>query len=201
MEKRESSKTVIQKLLDTMHDTVTEYDPTVPAPPSKVSDLIQGTAFFPGGTGLWRGSERFGKLPEYFPNGPVMLVGHNFDSIDAFKRSRENGGEVKGQFWQKLRSILDAAGLQPEKCFFTNALMGFKPGSATGRMPGGRQYREQCRRFLRKQVEIVRPTAVIALGNDAHSFVSQGGERFVRILHPSAWELRPADNRSARIQE
>lgn len=200
MAKPELSELVIQKLLDTMHAVVTDFDSEVRRPPSKASDLIQGTAFFPGGTGLWRGDKPGGKLPEYFPLDSVMLVGHNFDSITAFERSLKRGGECEGQFWKKMLGMLGSAGLSPERCFFTNALMGFKPGSATGKMPGDKRYRDQCLSFLRKQIDIVQPKAVVALGNDAQDLLLRLGVPFTKIVHPSARWFGPKATRETRLQ-
>jgi hypothetical protein len=109
---------VIQNLLDEMQVTVRSYHETVLRTPETVPALIQGTAFFPGGSGLWRGGEPFGELPEFFPAFPVMFVGHNFDSSRAFSRSLEMGGECNSEFWRRLRTMLESASLPPEQCFY-----------------------------------------------------------------------------------
>ncbi len=60
------SRDVIQKLLDEMQ-LISSYHPKVGRTEKTVDKLIDGTAFFPGGTGLWRGENRHGPVPEYFP--------------------------------------------------------------------------------------------------------------------------------------
>lgn len=144
-----------------------------------------------------------GALPELFPDAPIMFVGHNFDSIRAFNKAHEDGGEPDGQFWKKLLGILHGAALSPEQCFFTNALMGLKPGSSTGSMPSDSKYRKQCAMFLRKQVEIVKPKAVIALGVKAESYVARLDKpsKTKKFRHPSDWHFREKATREQRLKE
>jgi uracil-DNA glycosylase len=196
-----NSEEVVQELLDAMQTLVTKYHRDVRQTGSTLAGLIPGTAFFPGGSGLWRGVENGGQLPTEFPDAPVMFVGHNFDSCRAFKKAFAAGGEAGSQFWGKLLAILDAASLPPERCFFTNALMGLKPGSATGSMPSVRRYREQCERFLRKQIEIVRPSAVVALGDKAWCFVSKLDQPRMKSRHPTNWHFREKATRGPRLKE
>jgi len=189
------STEVVAELLRAMAETVLSYHPTVGRTGSTIEDLIDGTACFPGGSGLWREERNGGPLPNDFPESPVMFVGHNFDSARGYAISLERGGEAGGEFWVRLLRILDAAHLQPDVCFFSNALMGIKPGKAEGAMPSVPGYKEQCQRFLKRQVEIVRPCAVIALGVQANRNVSQLDIQHISILHPGDWRLRPLLNR------
>ena len=188
-----------------MQDLVVSYDPNVGKTGAAVSELICGTAFFPGGSGLWRGSTSFGSsfgaLPRLFPDAPVMFVGHNFDSISAYEKSARNGGEAQSFFWRILLDYLSRAGIDPERCFFTNALMGLKPGSAVGTMPGGAGYHDECRRFLKRQIELVQPSLIVALGQKARSRVTavRPGVPVIALLHPSARELKPLATRDEFI--
>ncbi len=189
------STEVISELLRAMEDTVISYHPTVGRTGLMIEDLIDGTACFPGGTGLWRGKKNRGELPEHFPENSVMFVGHNFDSERGYALSLEAGGEAEGDFWTRLLRILGAAQLQPEACFFSNALMGIKPGKAEGEMPSVPDYKEQCERFLKHQIEIIRPCAVVALGAQAIRYVCQLNIPHIKILHPGDWCLRPLATR------
>ena len=197
---RRRSRDVVQCLLDEMDRLVRDYHPDCGRTGRNVDELIDGTAVFPGGSGLWRGPAFHGPLPELFPEGSIMFVAHNFDSIDAYKRAKIRGGETQSIFWQRLLDYLKSANIHPDRCFFTNALAGLKPGSATGPMPTVDGYREQCQQFLVRQVDIVKPFRIVALGGRAEGEVrrAKGGVPFIRILHPSAWELRPRDTRSQR---
>ncbi len=116
-----------------------------------------------------------------------MFVGHNFDSQRAFQRSLLRKGEASGQFWKFLLAMLEAAQLRPEECFFTNALMGLKPGSATGPMPRVPGYLEQCGMYLRQQATIVQALCAVALGTHAAGFVRELPLPFIAVKHPSSW--------------
>ncbi len=198
------SKDVVQELLDEMSRIVSNYHPSVRLTGRSVEELIDGTAVFPGGTGLWRGDVCHGPLPQYFPESPVMFVAHNFDSDAAHDRSRNRGGEVEGSFfWTILRDYLKKSGIRPEECFFTNALMGLKPGSAVGPMPTVPGYEEQCGEFLSRQFKIVCPRAVIALGQKARNRVRAAAPSipWICVMHPSAREFKPGETRPQRIKE
>lgn len=199
MESTRKSEEVVNQLLRAMTETVTTYHPTVKLTSGSIDGLIAGTACFPGGAGLWRGGANGGSLPVNFPHRPVMFVGHNFDSQRGFDRSFEQRGEVGGQFWQRLLGVLKGAGIQPDDCFFTNALMGLKPGNAEGAMPSVRPYKNQCQRFLRLQVEIVKPRAVIALGVNAEKYVLRLDCRYLSVKHPSGWSFCELATREERL--
>lgn len=195
------SEDVLHELLRSLQATVTIYHPSVTRTPTTPNSLIAGTAFFPGGSGLWRGHGRDGALPLLFPVHPIMFVGHNFDSQKAFARSLERRGEAYVPFWQRLLGILREARLAPEDCFFTNALMGLKPGSALGPMPSVPGYREQCKLFLAQQVKIVQPRAVVALGVNAKGYIAHLQVPTVALSHPSDWRFRPMITRQERLNE
>lgn len=184
---------VVQELLDEMDRTVRSYHPKVGRTATSIENLIAGTAVFPGGAGLWRGDCYGGTLPEHFPEHPVMFVGHNFGSITQESEAQERQGEVESDFWKRLKGILKQAHVEPEECFFTNALMGLKPGSATGSMPSTRDYKRECREFLGKQEQIVSPRGIVALGQNARKYIEEAllVTPWVCVLHPSDWALTP----------
>ena len=199
LEARRRSIDVVNQLLHALAESVTTYHPEVRPTGTTFALLVAGTSCFPGGAGLWRGEENGGDLPGTFPHDPVMFVGHNFDSQRAYAASIQRKGEGKGVFWQRLLGMLRVAGLAPEDCFFTNALMGVKPGSATGPMPSVPGYREQCRTFLAKQVEIVKPRALVALGVKAEEYVRCLPLPHIAVKHPSHWDFRAVATRSRQL--
>lgn len=167
-----------------------------------MSELVDGTAFFPGGCGLWRGSTPFGRLPDLFPDALVMIIAHNFDSIAAYEKCMRNGGEAQSFFWRILLAYLAEANINPEHCFFTNALMGVKPGSAVGPMPAVPGYHDECQTFLKRQIEIASPSLIVTLGQKARSRVNtlRTAVPSVGLLHPSARELKPLTTRRGFIE-
>ena len=93
---------------------------------------------------------------------------------------------MPSSFWEKVVGIVQAAGIDPAGAFYTNALMGVKPGSAIGPMPTVGGYEDQCREFLKRQIEIVRPLVAVALGNEAHDRlrkVRPDAEAIMQLVH------------------
>jgi len=74
-----ASAEVIDELLKAMKDLVRDYPRGVNKIENR-SRLVDVTAFFPGGTGLWRGAGPFVKLPPEFPTRPVMFVSRAFSA-------------------------------------------------------------------------------------------------------------------------
>ncbi len=196
--------------------SLSEYPPGVIPVPAYLS----GTAFFSAAAGLIIDNAE-GLLPP-FPFGGVMFVGHNLDSETAFLQ-RLASGEAHGGperpmlTWRNLYRLLDAARLDAQECFFTNAFVGLKAGDdPTGRFPGADdpRFRSWCRHFLEDQIEVMRPRVIATLGNDARRFVATlapdlsgwaairsppprvvttrlGGEQaaLVALLHPSGYHV------------
>ena len=102
-----------------------------------VPQRIPGTAFFPGGYGLWRKTR--GGLPP-MPCGKVMVLGNNFDSECGYGKSLQKGDELHTPTWQNLLQLFRSVGIRPEDCFFTNAYLGLLAGCPpnTGESPGAR---------------------------------------------------------------
>jgi uracil-DNA glycosylase len=131
-----------------------------------VPQPIPGTAFFPGGYGLWNPTG--GRPLPAFPSGGIMVLGHDFHSESGYRNSLARGAEPLTQpTWRNLIGLLREAGLAPTDCFFTNAFMGLRAGGVTtGRFPGASdpEFVGHCRRFLMRQLETQQPSLVLTLG-------------------------------------
>jgi hypothetical protein len=195
------SVNVIQQLLDEMGRLVVTYPEKVERTGKTLDELIAGTAFFPGGTGLWRGKISGGPLPEQFPEKPVMFVAHNFGNLASLQEAIRDRGEAHSAFVNLWTNLLDFLGhaspLTPAECFFTNALMGLKPDDRSGKMPPCEAYESQCLHFLGRQAQIIEPRAVVILGGDARTCWRRARRLYpflraipaVEIMHPSARHL------------
>jgi hypothetical protein len=169
----------------------------------RIAGSIEGTAFYPGGAGLWRGREPLGALPERFPQSPIMLLGHNFDSVTGYQKSLKRGIErMNGPTWRYLLRYLDDAGIPPQECFFTNALMGLQPISARGKFCVSPEFRAECREFLKWQIRFVAPSLVVVLGNDALTEFRQAGIKapHVAVRHPMSVIYAKMDNRAGLLE-
>ena len=144
-------------------ETVEPYpEGVVPVP-----ERLSGTAFFPGGMGLWHPNPE-DPLPP-MPTGGVMVLGHDFYSEAGYRRFLANRGEsTRGPTWRNLLALLARVGVGPERCFFTNAYMGLRAGSEnTGRFPGSRDpgFVGRCRAFLEEQIRAQQPRLILTLGS------------------------------------
>lgn len=138
-----------------------------------VPEQIQGTSFFPGGTGLWFNETR--KLPD-LPIGGVMVLGHDFHSVAGYEWSRENEAEnLKTPTWRHLLPLLARTSIPLERCFFTNVYMGLRVGKATtGRFPGAASpdFVKRCQMFFLLQITTQQPTLILALGGYVPAFLA-----------------------------
>lgn len=118
------------------------------------------------------------------PVGGVMVLGHDFYSEAGYRRFLADRGEsTRGPTWRNLLALFARVGLPPERCFFTNAYMGLRAGSAnTGRFPGSRDpgFVERCRLFLAEQIKAQEPRLVLTLGSHVPA-----------VLAPLSEELAP----------
>lgn len=104
----------------------------------KIPKRLEGTAFFPGGWGLW--NTRLHEFPPSLPIGGSLVVGHNFDSQAGYQRALPHGSELPtSATWRNLLAFLKHVGISPEQCFFTNAYVGLRAGDhAMGAFSGAR---------------------------------------------------------------
>jgi hypothetical protein len=184
-DEREDAQAVVRDLFATMQSMVTEYDDQA----IKIIKRIDGTAFFPGGVGLWRGLRKNGPMPQCFPKAPVMMVAHNFDAEFLFTDSVDRGVEKMDEgTWKGLLQYLANSGLAPERCFFTNVFVGLKPGrKSRGSYKGSGEHKKQCRKFLEYQLRRTRPGLVAVLCTPAWKQFNmiECPYPYINLQHPS----------------
>ena len=155
-----------------------------PYPPHTlpVQEVIAGTAFFPGGRGLWM-EETAAVLPRW-PDRGVMVIGQDFDSESSYRKSLARGKEkLESGTWRNLLPLLSTAGVRPDECFFTNLFMGVRRGDkSTGRHPdvGERGFVLRCEQLLLREIEMQRPRIILALGIIVPRFLSELSPELVR---------------------
>ncbi len=158
-----------------VHALFSALDRVAPYPKGvvEVQEQIQGTSFFPGGTGLWVGEDR--KLPP-LPVGGVMVLGHDFHSEAGYQWARDNEAEnLRTPTWLRLLPLLDEADISVGNCFFTNVYMGLREGDATtGVFPGAAcdKFVDRCRRFFLHQMDVQQPSLILALGAHVPKFLA-----------------------------
>jgi hypothetical protein len=125
---------------------------------------LPGPAFFPEGYGLSEAAIRKGLIPTF------MAIGHNFgyegyrDAIGVAGRGREDN--ITGT-WRSLDRLLHQAGLDPDFCFRTNWFVGLRAGDDNDGpflVKNDETYEEACRLLLLRQINHLRPKAILLLG-------------------------------------
>ena len=115
-----------------------------------------------------------------------MVLGHNFDNVASYERSRERGSEFelgRNPTWRNLSKLLLSCGIRLSDCFFTNVFLGLiETDRSTGSHPGHRDagFREACRRVLLASIKLQQPKLIIVLGLRA-------GRMLGEVMKLAAW--------------
>ena len=88
----------------------------------------EGTAFFPGGDGLWK----FDEIDPMLPIGGVLFLGSDWGDVESYRKGEE--GKADGATWAGLRKIVKLANIPLNQIFCTNAWPCLRAG---GRAIGG----------------------------------------------------------------
>lgn len=117
--------------------------------------------FFPGAGGFFRGHPNTKKR--------FLFFGTDFGPLSYQRSLPSTGGEPDGVVTlRQLRSIVAQAGVRPDHCFLTNAVLCMRQGeSATNKFPIWRPYRDYvlaCAAWHRRDIADCRPAAVILMG-------------------------------------
>jgi hypothetical protein len=162
----------LQVLIDLWEEMTRSVGP-YPSGMVAVPKWMRGTAFFPGGLGIWIEAGQLAKLPF----GKVMILGQDFDTETSYQRSFAVGTEVEtSATWRNLRKILGEAGICLSDCFFTNVYMGLRTCTKPTRSCPGKRDREfvrQCEEFLLRQLAVMQPRLIVTLGAEPFEFLSR----------------------------
>jgi uracil-DNA glycosylase len=144
---------------------------------------MNGTAFFPGGDGLWK------PLPGddlAFPIGGALILGSDFGDVVWYDTQFEHDvayrQEIGGATWRGLLKLVDLAGILRTELFCTNGWPCLREGndSVKGGIPGARDrdFTARCVDFFRFTLKQMRPAIIVPLGLAPTAFVA--------MLEPSA---------------
>ena len=119
-----------------------------------------GRGFFPSCEGVWN-----------LPHNPsvshrkLLFLGQDFGTEEALPPSGETATVPT---WRHLQDLMTTAGIDAQKCFFTNAVMGNrKPGTPNTGLAAAFEsdaFINKCADFLRVQLEVVQPAGIVVLG-------------------------------------
>ena len=105
----------------------------------------------PSGWGLMRAGD---EPPDAFPDASYLILMQNWGNQKMLDDARKTGGEEAAVWWQlRLKKILKQREDRSYELLFSNALMGLKPNDRSGAMSSDKDYRDDCRDFIRFQLE------------------------------------------------
>lgn len=141
-----------------------------------INCTLTGLGFFPGGNGCYKKNECISKKE-------IMVLGQDFGTAEYFDGLNGSEDEVKSATWRNLLKFLHEVEISPEKCFYTNAIMGVRKsmvinGKETAKMTGkspafkDKRFIEQCRKLFLKQLELQKPKLILVLGKETATFLS-----------------------------
>lgn len=100
-----------------------------------------------------------------------MFVGQDFGTADYLPYLQSHPqADIQEGTGRILRELLEEAGIDENRCFFTNALFGARTSSEIiGKCEGWKEpgYVSQCENAFKLQLNEVRPQAIVCLGRDA----------------------------------
>lgn len=117
--------------------------------------------FFPGAGGFFHGHPN--------PTKRFLFFGTDFGPLSYQRQLPSTGGEPEGVVTiRQLRYIVAEAGLRPDHCFLTNAVLCMRlSNSATGKFPIWRTYQDyvlSCAAWHQREIANCKPTAVVLMG-------------------------------------
>lgn len=146
----------------------------------EIQQHLPGLGFFPGGDGLWKAPGQRNRPS--MPAGGIMVLGNNFQceaNYTALLKTEEEDRQ-KDATWRGLLSFLTTVHINPAHCFFTNAYMGLVEGEDPTRTVRGMtdpEFLRRCRGFFLRQLAVVQPRLILALGTKVPSFLAPLSEQ------------------------
>jgi len=141
-----------------------------------VNKMLDVTAFFPGGKGLWLEDNS-----NVFPD--ILVLGHDFSTVDYYNKMLEAGqSEINSPTWRAMKKLFSEADLDLNRCFFSNVYMGLRDThKMTGVFPGSKdkEFVKRNLEFLKLQISTVKPKVIITLGKPASISLSVLSEQLI----------------------
>lgn len=154
--KRHELPEVLYKNIDTVIPYALKVEP--------VKEMINITAFFPGGRGLWMEEES-----EDFPS--ILVLGQDFSTVKQYEDMLiGKASDLESPTWRNLIKLFKEAELDLKECYFSNVFMGLRDTEKViGEFPGFKDKPFVARNvdFLSFQIETIKPRVIIALGKYA----------------------------------
>lgn len=129
-----------------------------------VKEMINITAFFPGGRGLWS-EEETKEIPS------ILVLGQDFSTVEGYEKMlKTEATELESPTWRNFIVLFKEASIDLKDCYFSNVFMGLRVSDKmTGEFPGFKDkgFVDRNVEFLSFQIETIKPRVIIALGKYA----------------------------------
>jgi uracil-DNA glycosylase len=177
--------------LSFLFERINNFD-SYPAGVRRICGDEPGNLFFPGGSGILN-TER-----GMISSKKFMIAGYQFDTrLNYLKAHGLKKNRLKtSTAWANLLLLLVKGGIDPEHCFFTNAMLGaLYEGEESNRSSAfaRKVFREYCRSLFRMELEIQKPQVIVVLGLKA--------ARSLSTLHPKLEGWKTLENYTIADQD
>ena len=129
-----------------------------------VKEMINITAFFPGGRGLWLEDST-----DEFPS--ILVLGQDFSTVKQYENMLQGkASDLESPTWRNLIVLFKESNIDLKECYFSNVFMGLRVSDKmTGEFPGFKDkgFVDRNVEFLSFQIETIKPLVIIALGKYA----------------------------------
>lgn len=129
-----------------------------------VKEMINITAFFPGGSGLWSEEENK-EIPS------ILVLGQDFSTVKQYEKMLEGKvSDLESPTWRNLIVLFKESNIDLKECYFSNVFMGLRVSDKmAGEFPGFKDkgFVDRNVEFLSFQIETIKPLVIIALGKYA----------------------------------
>ncbi len=118
-------------------------------------------SFFPVGTGLLDLDD------QSISDKEVMVLGQDWGCKHWVDQDEHDPAWKKQSTWRNIFYLLEASEIEPNNCFYTNALMGVRTGMVgTGPSPAWKNpgFVKACTGIFRETLRIQKPKLILALG-------------------------------------
>lgn len=136
----------------------------------------------------------------------IMVVGQDFGKVADAEKAILHGEDIdRISTWKQLRPMLKNLGIDENKCFYTNYLMGVRDsksnmGASTGLR--SKEYVESCLTFFEYQVSFINPKVILFLGKVAYYLAQTGADINEKINRPYLDKIKDllSDKQLARVK-
>jgi ribosomal-protein-alanine N-acetyltransferase len=159
-----------QELPETLFSKINIVAP-YPNSVKPIEKMLNMTAFFPGGRGLW--------AEEYSNDFPsILILGQDFSKVEEYNAMlKNNKTDLQCSTWKNLIKLFEEANIDLKKCFYSNVFMGLRDGVTknTGEFTGfkDKEFVKRNLKFLAIQIEIIKPSLIVTLGRYAAEMLSR----------------------------